>query len=111
MAYPKMMYRSTGRTRLVQSLAEQQALLGTWAESPAAFGEFTAPSVAQTAAYAASVLPLVLAYAPNTRHSTVATAVYTDGVRANFPMQILVTGQALVTIPAHGEAPVLSYPT
>jgi hypothetical protein len=111
MAYPKMMYRNTGRTRLVQSAAEQARLLGTWSDSPAAFGEFTAPSAAQTAAYAASVLPLVLAYAPDTRHSTVATAVYTDGVRAAFATQILVTGKALVTIPAHGEAPVLSYPT
>jgi hypothetical protein len=108
MAYPKMMYRQNGRTRVVASLAEQQALLGTWAESPAAFGEFTAPSAAQTAAYAASVLPLVLAYAPETRHSTVATAVSKDGTRANFATQILVTGKALVTIAAHGEAPVLS---
>lgn len=109
MAYPKMMYRSTGRTRLVQSADEQALLLGTWSDSPAAFGEFTAPSVAQTAAYVASVLPLVLAYAPDTRHSTVATAVTTDGTRAAFATQILVAGQRLVTIPAHGEAPVLSY--
>ncbi len=108
MAYPKWMYRSTGRTRLVQSLAEQQRLLGTWSESPAAFGKFTAPSVAQTAAYAATVLPLTLAYAPNTRQSTVATAVYTDGTRAAHATQILVAGQALVRIPAHGEAPVLA---
>ena len=108
MAYPKFMYRNTGRTRLVQSAAEQALLLGTWSESPAAFGAFTAPSAAQTAAYAASVLPLVLAYAPQTRESTVATAVATDGTRAAFATQILVTGKALVTIAAHGEAPVLS---
>lgn len=109
MAYPKMMYRSTGRTRLVQSLAEQQALLGTWAESPAAFGVFTAPSVAQTAAYGASVATLTLAAAPQARQSTVATAVVTDSQPAQFATQILVTGKRLVTIPAHREAPVLSW--
>ena len=49
MAFPQMWYKSNGRSRIVASQAERDALIGTWASSPAAFAIVTAPSVGHAA--------------------------------------------------------------
>jgi len=44
MAYPKMFYASDGRTIIVATQAQEDALSGAWYDSPAGFGLITAPS-------------------------------------------------------------------
>ena len=98
MAYPHMLYKSTGRTRIVASQAEADTLLGTWGESPAAFGVQTAPSVAQTAllstspAKAAVAAPLFVALAPNALALTADGYTPQDDPAASFSTQVLVAG-------------------
>lgn len=43
--YPTWKYHATAGALLVQSLEEEEALGAGWADSPAAFGVITAPSV------------------------------------------------------------------
>ena len=49
MAFPKMFYASDGRTTIVTTQAEQDALSGAWFDSPADFGLITAPSLDEAA--------------------------------------------------------------
>jgi len=61
--FPKMFFASDGRTTIVTTQAQQDALSGAWFDSPAGFGLITMPSVAQSATGTASAQ----SYAPNGR--------------------------------------------
>jgi hypothetical protein len=72
MSYPKMFYASDGRTTVVETQAQEDALSGAWYDNPADFGLITAPSVEQmgmlTTEYASGVMQATVnptAYAPN----------------------------------------------
>ena len=48
MAFPKMFYASDGRTTVVTTQAQQDALSGAWFDSPADFGLISAPDALQS---------------------------------------------------------------